>query len=104
MKRTLKQARKLALKTMHEAEERRLECTEREEIPEDGGFTVKIELKPESPYGGVKQTLENITEIHYGYDGCGSDTRIEFESDIEQTINIYDLADIKEFEAVCDAI
>ena len=73
---------------------------------EKTGFRVRIwwapTATPRAIGGEVSLVLSNITEIHYRYPAgwTGAPDRIAFESDIDGTGYTYDLADIKEFEAL----
>lgn len=62
-------------------------------------MTVKIVFTKQSLYaknGVTEQTLHNITEIHFNYDGRGG---VAFESDVECTGWTFSGDQILEFEA-----
>ena len=65
-------------------------------------FTEKYKFKTDKRRGeNIKETLRNITEIHYNYKSIVGE-RIAFESDIHQTGITYPIKDIKEFEATLE--
>ena len=60
---------------------------------------VKMRFVLNGVFNGETQTLEHITEIHYGYKmGKMNTTRIALESDIDGTGYTYNIVDIAEME------
>lgn len=48
---------------------------------------------------GIKETLHNVTEIHFGYETLMARKRIAFESNIHSTGVTHYVDEIQEFEA-----
>lgn len=63
------------------------------------GFDVVIQYKVDSPFGAVKETRHNVTEIHYAFDGITGRDSVAFESNIHGTGGNVKIDYIKEFEA-----
>lgn len=72
------------------------------------GMKVVVKFSARSPMyqaGVQRETLRNVTEIHYNYPTgrrVSSGPRVAFESDIHKTGFTYGLNDIYEFEAVIE--
>ncbi len=64
------------------------------------GFRVQMTLG--AKFKNAKQTLRNVTEIHYNFDSPYERNRIAFESTIHQTGVVYRRKDIHEFEATLE--
>lgn len=64
------------------------------------GMKVVITFNENFHAGKVKETLNNVTEIHYAYPSTASGIHVAFESDIHKTGCTRDMEDIAEFEAI----
>jgi len=49
------------------------------------GMDVSVSFKKSSPYGAVKETYHNVTEVHFNYRSFSEEKRVAFESDIHGT-------------------